>query len=356
MPRYPNRVLEQSGSFVATTGSCTGNRADPDADTDLEDSAGRRGTRGTDDQPQPLRENAFASPSLALLSLTTNHMSNRFQRPEDPEPLALTSRDREILRSVYNHRLVTAEHLRALIFNGCSRRTTQARLRKLWVAKLLDRRFVTIIAAHGEIRGSPVPLYCLGQVGRGVVRELLDAPIETGRPNPLRFAGPQSESELRRKLAAWLRARGSNLNGALVSDGAFGLEREGQKERWTFHVEVIRAGAPGGNKSVAKKLARYAELNRSGFFGQAFDHRVVRAVLIATTSKARSETFRALAAKLPGSRRLFWFGSFRSEVIGGVPVSSLLTAGSSPIWTDAEGSTFSIVPTPNQQTFDHKPV
>ncbi len=308
-------------------------------------------------------------------------MSNRFQRPEDPEPLALTSRDREMLRSVYNHRLVTAEHLRALVFNGCSRRTTQARLRKLWAAKLLDRRFVTIIAAHGEIRGSPVPLYCLGQVGRGVVRELLDAPIETGRPNPnylahdlaaldllagvanaargrtdFRFAGSESESELRRKLAVWLRARGSTLNGALVSDGAFGLEREGQTERWTFHVEVIRAGASGGNKSVAKKLTRYAELNRSGFFAQAFDQRVVRAVLVATTSKARSETFRALAQKLPGSRRLFWFGSFRSEVIGGVPVSTLLTSGSSPIWTDAEGSTFSIVPPPTQHSFDNKPL
>ncbi|MBI2373871.1 MAG: replication-relaxation family protein [Deltaproteobacteria bacterium] len=285
------------------------------------------------------------------------------------------------MRSVYNHRLITAEHLRALVFGGCSRRTAQARLRKLWAAKLLDRRFVTVIAPHGEIRGSPVPLYCLGKLGRSIVRDLLDAPIETGRPNPshlahdlaaldlvagvanaardrsdVRFERAQSESELRRKLVAWQRARGSAFDGALVSDGAFGLARESQKERWTFHIEVIRAGAPGGNKSVAKKLARYAELNRSGFFAQAFGHRVVRAVLIATTTKARSETFRALAAKLPGSRRLFWFGSFRAEVIGGVSVSSLLSTGSSPIWKDAEGSTFSIVPPPNQQTFDHKPL
>jgi hypothetical protein len=74
----------------------------------------------------------------------------------------LTDRDRHILRAVARHRVLTAEQIAAVFFDG--RRRAQQRLRELHRLQLLDR-FEPLRPAWGR-----VPLhYVIGRLGAGVL-------------------------------------------------------------------------------------------------------------------------------------------------------------------------------------------
>ncbi|MGH7437663.1 MAG: replication-relaxation family protein [Polyangiaceae bacterium] len=93
---------------------------------------------------------------------------SRYRRPARPGArLQLQGRDVEILRAARRHRFVQAEHLHALLFDGRTLRVTQARLRKLWEHRLLDRAFVPF-SLDGERQPPSVastPTYSLAPRG-----------------------------------------------------------------------------------------------------------------------------------------------------------------------------------------------
>ena len=268
-------------------------------------------------------------------------MLSRYQRPASPTTsLALTARDRRVLRAVYDHRYLTTEHLRLLVFPGISRRVVQARLRKLWEHRYLDRRFVPVVVGDSRHPGRPrgEPLYCLDGAGaielsaelgidssqiphtparnahgfatlehHLVVTDLIVAISAACRDDPrVRLASFERETRLRFLIYQWRRTNGSGA--AIVPDGAFTLEYDGGP-RSTFYVEVVRAGVKGGNGTLGTKLRRYAELVRSGFFREAYGHGHVRAVLFVTTTPRRSEALRQVASHVRHGRQLFWFGA-----------------------------------------------
>jgi len=302
---------------------------------------------------------------------------SRYLRPATPRPMRLEPRDRDILQAVHRHRYLTSDHVQVLAFPGVSRRRAQARLRLLFEHGYLDRFYLPLVLQDVGVssRRPSRPLYCLARRGANIVAEDLGLAVaaipHTPRQNARGYAtlahhlvvadflvaveaaivgrgdveivAVRREHELRRDIAAWQRAHGP-LGRFVVSDGALTLLYPRTDAEWSFHLEVVRANVPGGNKTLLAKLAKYAELNRERFFERVFGQRIVRAVLVATTSPERAEGLRTRAATLPHGRGLFWFGSFNDTSRQGVPITSfapstILTAP----WRDANGETHTLI-------------
>jgi hypothetical protein len=299
--------------------------------------------------------------------------SSRYVRPDVPAGrLALQPRDRDLLQAVYVHRYARADHLHPLVFPGATLRVCQRRLRKLWEHRLLDRAYAPW-ALGGErrpLRGLGTPAYALSDLGAQVVAEELglppaEVPHGLGAPGSalvtlehdlvvtdclvalevacrgcgdISLVSAEAEWALWRSVRAWRAARAGPAPEIVVPDGAFTLALPERNETRTFHLEVVRADARGGNRRLLDKLARYVELHRQGVLREAFGHDRLRAVIVATTSEARAERFRALARSLPHGRRLFWFGEYRPTPPAFTPDDVLAER-----WKTTDGQTLSLL-------------
>ena len=284
--------------------------------------------------------------------------------------MLLTARDRKAVHAVYKYRYLTCEHIRALAYRGVDLRHVNRRLRGMWAHHVFDRFFFRVIAdgTVESIRGQKTPLYTLAKVGAQVIwddHDSLDwtAIPKTPKENRVGYARlrhnlvatdalvamevagaatgcdvtTETESMLWRRSESFRRRRGY-----LISDGSFTVALpDGQ--RLSFHLEVVRADAKGGNATLLRKMQRYAELNRKGFFREAYGQDRVRAVLVATTTEARAENFRRLAADLSTGRSLFWFTSYEKQKSAGPPETHFKpeTILDHP-WTDVDGNTQTI--------------
>ena len=295
--------------------------------------------------------------------------ASRYQRPSVPRSsLHLQERDLAILNAAHVHRFVVSHHIRELLFPGVSLWRAQHRLRKLWEHRLLDRYFAPAVLRTGIAvpQLSPRPIYALTARGAACLAEASSGRA-TGLHTALRLKArsrPTFEHHLvvtdfmvalRVALETESRARIHRLEhehvlwphvlrlppaarkrGVIVPDGAITLDVS-NGQRITLYLEVVRAGPPGGNKTVREKLARYAELHHQGFFKSLYGHERLRAVVFATTSEVRAERFCSFAAGLPHGRRLFWFGSYASpskDTRSGFTPTSILTH----LWQTAVGA------------------
>jgi hypothetical protein len=152
---------------------------------------------------------------------------------------------------------------------------------------------------------------------------------------------PDLRLEVSHEWALWqaLSAKTRKRDGVIVPDGAFTFSLPGGKSV-TFCLEVVRAGTKGGNRRFADKLARYAELNRTGFFCDTYGFERVRAVLVLTTSNARAQSLRAAASTLSHSRGLFWFGSYLAPDQDGFAIAASSIFSHS--WSTASGERISL--------------
>lgn len=269
-------------------------------------------------------------------------MPSRYSRGNATIPVLLQKRDERILATIRRHRFARADHVRSLHFPNASLRAARERLRKLWLARLLDREFLQLVvspdgATRDAYAGSAV--YCLARRGAALVagrlgKTLKDVPHTIAR-NRIGFATlrhhlvatdffvalevafqnsrdaggciVEREGELRAALGAVKPSRQ-----AVIPDGAFTLSAPGRETlKTTFHFEIMRADPRGGLDALIRKMRRYVELNREGFFRETWRHDHVRAVIILTPTDARAENLRQLAArKLVHGRNFFWFGSY----------------------------------------------
>ena len=280
------------------------------------------------------------------------HVQPRLIRPKRPvRRLVLQERDVEILRLLTVHRYARADHFQWLLFQGRGVRVLQARLRRLWEHRLIDRYFVPVVVGNDQTfpRFSSRPVYALTARGANVLAEktggdpagipvglrrnllafptLLHDLVATDFTVSLRVAlaslglpvSVQHDHELRRLLAR--SASGARRGHPIVPDAAVTITLPGDR-RMTFCLEVVRASMRGGNRSLRAKLLRYLELHRLRFFREAYGHEWLRGVLIATTSSTRAEGLRKASASLPHGHRLFSFGAYRS---GDAEAGSLFT-------------------------------
>src|SRR5207248_164462 len=104
--------------------------------------------------------------------MTTLPRSSRYVRPPLlKHGLDLQPRDRALLRSVFTHRFMRSDHLRALFFAGASLRVAQLRLRRLWEHHLLERHYLPFVldGIHPAPPRARQPIYALGPRGAEVV-------------------------------------------------------------------------------------------------------------------------------------------------------------------------------------------
>jgi hypothetical protein len=269
--------------------------------------------------------------------------------------LVVQPRDIEMLSAVFTYRFLRSEHLQALLFSGVSRRTVQTRLKKLSEHRYLKRWYVPSMldGEHQALTHPRQPIYSLGSRGHQllqasdtsiradldrwrpemvsvttlahhlVVTECLIALAVQCRADPrVQLLHAEHEGVLWSKLRTYRREK--RITHALVPDGAFTLHYPESHETLTFYLEVVRADVKGGNRRLIEKLRRYIELHRSGFFREVYGHDRLRAVLFATTSKARAQNLVRVAEKLTHGRGLFWFGSYQEKTAAG-RFSSLYT-------------------------------
>lgn len=262
--------------------------------------------------------------------------------PSSPSAgIIFQTRDYAIISSLATHRYLRSDHVHALQFAGSSVRVAQRRLRLLWQHEYVDRLFVPAVldGRHQPLIPPRQPIYTLTPQGAALVAERTGTDQIDRIPHLKPAERPSAVSTLEHHLvvseflvavavacrdssdftlhqldhewALWqqLAASKKERQGSIVPDGAFTF-RLSNGALVSFAVEVVRANTKSGNHTLRAKLARYAELNRSGFFRDAYGFDRLRAVLVLTTTDARAQSLRSVAATLPQSRGLFWFASY----------------------------------------------
>lgn len=281
-----------------------------------------------------------------------NTMMSRHKRPQPPPNFQLTTRDVDVLKSVYQHRFLTAVHIHALHFHPSSLRVAQVRLQRLWAGNLLDRTY--LMPEFPDIRDRYVgqPLYSLATRGAFHVADAIGIQV-SGIPHSkaqnrrgytwirhnLVFTDLAVAFEVfTRRQSIWsatttredfMRAAAgarTTCRGAIVPDGAITLSGAGAAKPQTLLVEVVRAGVRAGNANIRRKMLRYREALRSGFFRDAYSFTWVRNIVFLTTSLVRARNLADLARHIPGAENLFRFGVYETRRNNRAAPRTLLTS------------------------------
>ena len=279
------------------------------------------------------------------------HMTSRHKRPPKPQPFQMTTRDLDVLASVYRHRFLTAAHVHGLHFQTASLRVAQVRLQRLWSARFLDRMYIAPETPDVRDRFASQPLYSLALAGARRVAAAQGVPLSqiphTKSQNRRGFARLRHnlvftdlaaafetlaarepewrvtvtrEDILRRALPHW-KGRPS----AIVPDGAITLSHPTLPKPQTILVEVVRAGVRAGNRTVQRKLFRYRAALQAGFFREVHGFEWVRTVVFLTPSMARAKNLAVLARDIPGGERLLRFGAYETRASNRLAPTTLLT-------------------------------
>lgn len=242
--------------------------------------------------------------------------------------LVLQKRDVQLLTLLSRVRFLTSRQVQQLLFTDASLSAACRRLRRLTDSGLLRCSRLPLLLGAGPPR-SGARLYSLSRYGARVLVERGGKSISHSEPNPFaptvqhdligirmlvsvlvetRVRGQSvsrwcDDRELHRRLHAYRAGRRSRAR-MPVPDAS--IELAGQ----TFHIEVLRAPARGGNRSVREKLLRYVRVVHSKQLLEAYGDERVRAVLLATATDARVQSLRAVVESLPRGRQLFWVGRY----------------------------------------------
>ena len=242
--------------------------------------------------------------------------------------LVLQPRDEQLLTLLARVRFLTSGQVQQLLFANASLSAACRRLRRLAAHGLLTSSQLPLLLGRGPLRAG-TRLYSLTRAGAGVLAERSGKSISHSEPNAFaptvqhdliairmlvsvlveaRARGLTVERwcddrELHRRLHAYRAGRRSRAR-MPVPDAS--IQLNGQ----TFHIEVMRAPARGGNRSIREKLIRYVRVVHSKQLQDAYVDTRVRAVLLATATDARVASLRSLVASLPRGRQLFWLGRY----------------------------------------------
>ncbi len=288
--------------------------------------------------------------------------------------LRLQPRDAELIAAVFRHRFLKSTHLHHLVVPQVSLRIVQERLRKLTLHRYLKRFYLPVVldGQHAPPTHRRQPVYAITTRGARLLNDSAAGNVSpclaTERPSPMtlqhhlvvtdclvslavacrerdddvRFENGDHDGILYSKLRTY-RQR-SRIQNAVIPDGTFTLHYPTPNETLTFYLEVVRADVKGGNRTLLAKMRRYVELHRQNFFRDAYGHQRLRAVLFATTSRARAENLRRVSEMLTQGRRLFWFGSYQEKDSDSVPVTRFTPERILSLpWEDAEKETFTLI-------------
>lgn len=244
----------------------------------------------------------------------------------------LMPRDREILRAVHQYRLLSSEHIAALI--GGSAQNLRRRLKHLYNYSYLDRPRIQFIEA-ADRPGSDAMVYALGNRGAELIAEedgrtaaavdwttknralktrffrhaLMVAGIVVGFEVACREAGnvcmmrwgeilrtvcPERTRALRRPKTWRVRVEGAGEIG-VTPDGIFGLhylDKPEGRNRGYFFLEADRSTMPVTrtritSTAIYKKLLAYNATALQGFHTQRFGFKNFRVLFVTESPEGR---------------------------------------------------------------------
>jgi hypothetical protein len=261
----------------------------------------------------------------------SDNTKGRLTRPKDPEPIALTERDKEMLIRIWQDKLLYTSQVDRLFFN--SKGSATIRLRRLWENGYLDRCFLPTLV----FQGSSEALYFLDKKGVDIVSTnmgvertkvlqgirylkwkihtksfllTLDHTLATAE---FRIAFEEaSGNHPSTEYVKWIPERMCQDEYRLQrlmdgrTDGKFRPDGCGQYRHhdrlFSFFVEVDLATM--SNKAFEDKVERYLDYSRSGRYEEHYGTRFFR-VLVATVGTGRLENLKKTTEKLTDT--IFWF-------------------------------------------------
>lgn len=252
--------------------------------------------------------------------------ARRDERPPHPNPIRITSRDLDIVRAVYEYRVLTTQQLKALFFP--SMHQAYQRLKALYDHGFIDRRFQG--AAVDKM--NTAMLYVLDKRGAELLRGQLGLAIDwhpTGNEvstqflehlvsiNDVRIAVTIScQTKPNFELLHWLgdselkadydrvmirMTTGKHKTISLIPDSYFVLATPlGQSHCF---LELDRGTMTV--KRFKEKILAYQQYYATGVYQKRYQTRSLR-VLTVTTSQIRADNLRLAAEELQVKQR-FWF-------------------------------------------------
>ncbi len=244
---------------------------------------------------------------------------------EERPPMALTERDRQVIKGVNDHRALMTEQIQALFFG--SRSTAQSRLSRLYQHEYLERHFPTLF---GDASASTQAIYTIGKRGaqllvdtfgydrrelrlpkRGAlswkfiehlfaVNEFRVAIVLAARLKGWTLEDWQDETVFRAKpdYVALIDKKGRTRHKPVLPDGYFLLTTPVGKAR--FFLEVDR-----GTETLSKfapQIRVYEEYVVSGKYQARFQAKSLR-VLVVTKNERRLHSLMQVTERVGGDRK-----------------------------------------------------
>lgn len=255
-----------------------------------------------------------------------NGPNRRDRRPTNPRAMRETERDAEIVRLVYDYRLLSQTQLQRLLRK--SRSTVQQSLMRLYHHRYLERVFLPI--AYG---GSSPTVYILDTRGMELLQRM-GVEDFTGVPskglsgvflehslamNDFRISVThacerlgwwvpqwQTENEIKSDYdRVTVRTRSKVLIVPIVPDSYFTIEIPGRGVSH-FFLELDRATMT--LKRFRAKIAGYVEYYKQGMYEHRFGAKGFRVLsVVDAPGTARVENLTKDSATVPGIGRRFWF-------------------------------------------------
>jgi hypothetical protein len=245
--------------------------------------------------------------------------ASRFEREANPKRFVLTKRDKDVIASVNQYRLLSQSQIQRLHFP--SRNTTQDRLLHLWQHIYLRRLYT-----NGFVTGEA--LYTLDRRGiellqaeRGLSKDQVHAykgkivnPLSLDHTLALADIRIDAELSARRhglQIAAWLddlatkasydRVPIENHSVPIIPDGYFTVIDEGG----TFHFLLEYDAGTEGLTTIERKFRAYQLYLESGRCEKRYGTNKVRVLFIIKKPGRRLDNVRRTAKNLPLSFH-FW--------------------------------------------------
>lgn len=261
------------------------------------------------------------------LTNTTRTRHQRYKRPDTLSPMRETDRDRQIVRLIFDYRLLSQRQLERLL--GKSRSTVQQSLIRLYHHQYLERLFMPISRF-----GSSPTLYTLGKRGiellrRAGVHNFVGIPSKhsssfflahTLAINEVRLAMTQAAHQCSWSIAEWRTENEIKSDYdrvpvimnlfkpqklAVLPDGYFVINPslEGQT---SYFLEVDRGTMP--LKRFTTKIAAYVAYYKHGGYTRRFKTKGFRVLTVVDgVGKGRVQGLLAASAGIKGIGRRFWF-------------------------------------------------
>lgn len=286
-----------------------------------------------------------------------------FERPDEPRPLRITSRDMELLRNIGRLRLASASQLAAL--DGGSAQNVSRALLALFENGYVERP-VAQVASRLLYEGSRPTIYgltrkgarLLRQHGEEVRRRLLDG-IDKERGAGWRFIehtvsiaefwvglelaarnrndlrvmerseiledAPKSKRDRQVRLEASIRIGGVLKKNAVVPDALFGLRFNDAKESY-FMLEIDRGEMPVERYKntqrtyFSKKMLTYYEANRQQRHVHDIGIENFRVLTVTTTPQRVEKMLEALETVTGGKGSNMFLFIDQTTLAGGNPL------------------------------------